>query len=230
MTPQTPTPPPQSIVERLGAVLVGLVMGISGRVSWGGISHPVSILVTTRLSAIKRTIDRIVAKIRAGTYKPRQRTVRPGARASPPPRKPRAENPLPAKFGWLMPLIPVKPEEYWHANGFSQGVEAMLNSPEMVALVEAAPVSLGRPLRSLCWAFRIKPPPHLAPPRRPPPRAAAPRKAKPRPSARPKVQRPAPEPPPPPQPQPPPPPAPPALPDWLRDWPLAGWRSRFKNG
>jgi hypothetical protein len=218
-------------------MLVHLAMNLGGRVSWGGISQPVNILVGTRLMEIKRRIDRIVAQIRAGTYKPRRRTAKPGARASPSPRKPRPPSPLPPTFGWLMPLIPVRREEYWHANGFSQGVEAMLNTPEMVALVEAAPVSLGRPLRSLCWALRLKPPPHLAPPRRTPPprtppRAAAPRPAKPRAAAEPTAP-PPPPPPPPPSPPPPPPPAPPppppGLPDWLRDWPLAGWRNRFKT-
>ncbi len=214
-------------------MLVALTMGIGGRVSWGGISSVANVLISNRLMAIKRRMDRIVGQIRAGTYKPRQRTAKPRTRASPGPRPPRPPSPLPPKFGWLMPLIPVKPEEYWHANGFSQGVEAMLNTPEMVALVEAAPVSLGRPLRSLCWALRLKPPPHLAPPRRTPPqatppRAAAPRPAKPRAAAKPT----APPPPPPPQPPPSPPlPAPtlPALPAWLQDWPLAGWRNRFKT-
>ena len=207
-------------------------MGISGRVSWGGISSVANVLVSTRLSGIKRTIDRIVAQLRAGTYKPR-RAGKPGTRASPSPRPPRPPSPLPQKFGWLMPLIPVKPGEYWHANGVSQGVEAMLNTPEMVALVEAAPVSLGRPLRSLFWALRLKPPPHLAPPRRTAPRAANPRPTKPRAAARPNPPRPAPapqaSPPPPSPPAPSQPQAPPALPAWLQDWPLAGWRNRFKT-
>jgi hypothetical protein len=240
----TPTPPPAtpSVVELLGAMLVRVVMDICGRVSWGGITQPQSSLLFMRLNGIKRQIDRIVARIRAGTYKPRRRTGKPAARASP--RQPRPPSPLPATFGWLMPLIPKRPEEYWHANGFSQGVEAMLNTPEMVALVEAAPVSLGRPLRSLCWALRLKPPPHLAPPRRTnptrtprtrtPPRAAAPRLEKPRATAKPKGPPSAPltSPPltsPPLTPPPPALPAPPALPDWLRDWPLAGWRSRCKT-
>jgi hypothetical protein len=206
-----PTAPPQGIVERLGALLVGLAMGIGGRVSWGGISSAANVLIGARLMAIKRRVDRIVAQIRAGTYKPR-RTGKPRARASPSPRPPQPPSPpppspLPAKFGWLMPFIPVKPEEVWHANGFSQGVEAMLNTPEMVALVEAAPVSLGRPLRSLCWALRLKPPPHLAPPRRTRPRPATPPPARPRAKA---------------QRLPPLPARPPTHPDapaWMRNWP-----------
>jgi hypothetical protein len=169
------------VVELLGAMLVRVVMDICGRVSWGGITQPQSSLLYMRLNGIKRRIDRIVASIRAGTYKPRRRTGKPRARASP--REPRPPSPLPAKFGWLMPLIPRRKEEYWHANSLRGTFELQLNHPEMVALVEAAPVSLGRPLRSLCWAFRLKPPPFLAPPGRTPAPPPAPPPA-PRPSRR----------------------------------------------
>jgi hypothetical protein len=166
MTQAAPIPPTTTVIERLGAVLVRLVMDITSRVGWGGISQPASSLLFTRLSNLKRRIDRIVARIRAGTYKPRRSAA---ARASPGTRRPpRPASPLPATFGWLMPLIPRRREEYWHANGVRDDVETMLNDPEMLALVAVAPVSLGRPLRSLCWAFRIKPPPFLAPPRRGP--------------------------------------------------------------
>jgi hypothetical protein len=224
MTTATSPPAPPTVVELLGAMLVRVVMDICGRVSWGGISPPQSILLCTRLSNIKRQIDRIVARIRAGTYRPRRRTGKPGARASP--REPRPPSALPATFGWLMPLIPKRPEEYWHANGVRAGLEGFLNAPEMVALVEAAPASLGRPLRSLCWALRLKPPAYLAPPRRTPPSGAAPRPKKPRPPATPKAPPPQASPAPPPPPPPVPPPPPPELPAWLRDWPLAGWRTR----
>jgi hypothetical protein len=161
------------VVELLGAMLVRVVMDICGRVSWGGITQPQSSLLYMRLNGIKRRIDRIVASIRAGTYKPRRRTGKPSVRASP--REPRPPSPLPAKFGWLMPLIPRRKEEYWHANSLRGTFELQLNHPEMVALVEAAPVSLGRPLRSLCWAFRLEPPPFLAPPKRKVPTADAPK-------------------------------------------------------
>jgi hypothetical protein len=157
-------------------MLVRVVMDICGRVSWGGISPSASFLLGTRIGNLKRQIDRIVAQIRAGTYKPR-RTGKPRARASHSDRPPRPPSPLPATFGWLMPLIPARKEEYWHANGVRAGLESMLAEPEMAALVAAAPVSLGRPLRSLCWALRLKPPPFLAPPRRTPPRPEPPQPA-----------------------------------------------------
>jgi hypothetical protein len=166
MTPQT-IPPPNSVIERLGSMLVRVVMDICGRVSWGGISPAASFLLGTRLGAIKQRIDRIVASIRAGTYKPRRRSDKPRTRASPSDRPARPPSALPAKFGWLMPLIPARKEEYWHANGVRAGLESMLAEPEMAELVAVAPVSLGRPLRSLCWALGWQPPPILARPRKP---------------------------------------------------------------
>jgi hypothetical protein len=148
-------------------MLVRLVMDFSGRLSWGGITRPVLNLVFRRIDDNKRRIDRIVASIRAGTYKPRRRrTGKPRARASPGARKPPAPSPLPQTFGWLLPLIPVRKGEYWHANALRDMVERWISDPEMAVLVEAAPVSLGRPLRSLCWMFGFRPPPSLAPPKR----------------------------------------------------------------
>ncbi len=203
MTP--PTTPSPHVIDRLGTMLVRVVMDICGRVSWGGISPAASFLLGTRLGAIKQRIDRIVASIRAGTYKPRRRSDKPRTRASPSDRPARPPSALPAKFGWLMPLIPARKEEYWHANGVRAGLESMLAEPEMAELVAVAPVSLGRPLRSLCWALRLKPPPFLAPPKRTSPRAAAPRVAKPR------------------EPRPPPlpsrPPSRPDAPAWMQNWP-----------
>jgi hypothetical protein len=37
----------------------------------------------------------------------------------------------------------------------------------MAPLLAAAPEALGRPLRALCWAFGVKPPAIIAPPKRP---------------------------------------------------------------
>ncbi len=117
-------------------------------------------------------------------------------------------------FGWVLPLIP----PYWNANGYGAALEGLLADPEMVALIEAAPVTLGRPLRSLCWMFRVKPPPILAPPRRTSPRPAPPSPEHPKAAAKPRSSRPPP--------LPSRPPTPPEAPAWMQDWPQAGRRSR----
>ncbi len=149
-------------------------MDLGGRLSWGRITRPELDLVLRRMQAIRQRLDRTVARIRAGSYRPRRRTAgRPRARASPGPR-PQPPPGTPAQtFGWLLPLIPARKGEYWHANGLRGCLELQLNHPEMLALIEAAPAAMGPPLRSLCWMFGLRPPPHLAPPRRtaPPPEA-----------------------------------------------------------
>jgi hypothetical protein len=202
----TSAPPPISPVERLFAMLHRLLMDIGGRVSWSSLSPQVIALMHRRIQGNKFRIERIINRIRAGTYVFRQRTAKSGARASPGVRQPRPPSLLPAKFGWLLPLIPARPEEYWHANAAREGFETMLNHPEMVALIEAAPVSLGRPLRSYCWMFGLKPPAILAPPRPPHPRPP-----KPKPAAKPRAPRPAP--------LPSRPPSRPDAPAWMQNWP-----------
>jgi pyruvate/2-oxoglutarate dehydrogenase complex dihydrolipoamide acyltransferase (E2) component len=158
------TAPPPAVFESLRAMLVRLVMDLGGRISWGRITRPEFNLVNRRLQDILHRLDSLVARLRAGTYKPR-RPGRPRARASP---RPRSQPPpgTPAQtFGWLLPLIPATRGEYWHANGLRGCLELQLTHPEMVALIEAAPAAMGRPLRSLCWMFGLRPPPSLAPPR-----------------------------------------------------------------
>jgi hypothetical protein len=182
-------------------MLVRLVMDFSGRLSWGGITRPVLDLVFRRIDDNKRRIDRIVAQLRAGTYKPRRRSGKPRARASPSIRQPKPPSPLPQKFGWLLPLIPARQGEYWHANAERERLERLLNEPEMVTLIQAAPAALGRPLRSLCWMFGLKPPPILAPPRSP----------KPKPAPKPRTPRPPP--------LPSRPPSRPDAPAWMQNWP-----------
>jgi len=155
--PQTPIP----VVERLGFMLRHLIVDIAASLSWGGITQPVLAVVFRRLNGNKARIERIVALIRAGTYKLRRPASAPREPRAPGTRPPRPRGPLPAKSGWLLPYLPPA----WR--GAAGTLNTLLGDPEMVALIEAAPVSLGRPLRSLCWAVKLRPPPFLAPPRRP---------------------------------------------------------------
>jgi hypothetical protein len=163
-----------------------LLMLVGASTSWGygGVPMALNIFINTRIDTTIRKIQRIAESIRAGTYKFRPRSPNPRDPTSPAVRRPPRPPPLvEQKFGWLMPLLPM---EYWNANGYRAGVESVFEDPEMVALIQAAPVTLGRPLRSLCWMFRIKPPPILARPRRPrscPTPPAAPAAASPHPDA-----------------------------------------------
>ena len=95
----------------------------------------------------------------------------PQHRTDRPPKPPKPPDAIEKKFGWMVPLAPQVPF-------FRGNIEALLKEPDMVALLATAPTTLGRPIRSLCWSLRLKPPPILARPRRPrppkPPSAAAP--------------------------------------------------------
>ena len=165
----TPTPPTSTVIERLGRILNSLITDLPWRVASGGMSMAVNILITSRLIGLRQRIERIIGQIRAGTYVRRRPSSKPRAPATVP-RPPRPPGPVKQGFGWVLPLIP----PYWNANGYGAALEGLLADPEMVALIEAAPVTLGRPLRSLCWMFRVKPPPILAPPKRPSSRPTAP--------------------------------------------------------
>jgi hypothetical protein len=227
MTVPTSTPPPQTVVERLGGMLNMLVKDLGARVAAGRISMALNIFLCHRLIGLRIRICAIVARIRAGTYVPRRSSGRPRAPATVP-RQPPPPGPVRQSFGWLMPLIPARKEEYWHANGVRSVFESLLEDPEMVALIQAAPVTLGRPLRSICWMLRLKPPPILAPPRRRSRPPAPENPATPAPSASPKAPARVPAKAKEPQPAPLPhkPPTPPEAPAWMQNWPAAGRRLR----
>ena len=62
------------------------------------------------------------------------------------------------------------------AVGYRSQLEYLLRDPEMVALLAAAPASMARPIRSICWMLRVDLPEILARPKKPrPPREKQPR-------------------------------------------------------
>ena len=180
--PNAPTP---TAAERFASFLLHVILGVAAR-SGAGLSFPLIALIGNRIRLIKQSIARLAALVRDGKYAPR----RFAPRRPPAEPKPRQPSKLPQKFGWLLPLVP--DAVVWRSQ-----LERLLQDPEVVALLAAAPASLGRPLRSLCWMLRLTPPDIVAPRKRPrPPREKAP----------PAPEAPAPEPPPP-LPEP---------PEWLR--------------
>jgi hypothetical protein len=117
-----------------------------------------------RFMRLREVLTRATLLVQAGRHAPRRRS---GTRSPPAVWRPRQPGPLPREFGWLTTLMPQVQE--------TRGtLFHMLDQPEMAALIEAAPSALIPPLRSLCWALRLKPPPVLARPRRPAPPPAAP--------------------------------------------------------
>ena len=181
----TPTP-----AERFADILWYLAQAVVTRSAFG-LSQPLINLIITRIRDAKQAFARLAARIDAGTYAPRRR-------ASTPPRPPAVQkprpppNPLARKFGWLLPLVP-------GAVVFGGQLDSLLRDPEMAALLAAAPVSLRRPIRSLCWMLRVEPPDILP---RPPAKPRPPREKLP----------------------PPYPPTPPEAPAWMQNWPRSGTR------
>ena len=197
--------PTLTAAERFASILQYLAQAVVTRSAFG-LSQVLIALIVTRIRDAKQAFARLAARIDAGTYAPRRRSSTPPR--PPAVQKPRPPpNPLARKFGWLLPLVP-------GAVVFRGQLETLLRDPEMAALLAAAPVSLRRPLRSLCWMLRVEPPKILARPARP----AQPRKPRP--------PRPRREPLPPYRP-----PTPPDAPAWMQNWPPSRtrWFSRTRT-
>ena len=173
----SPTPPPTAI-EQFALILLDIVRAAVARTN-GGIAYPWSLppamvaVIGNFLRPINQCLRRIADRVRDGKYAPR----RSGPRRAPSVRKPRPPGPVPKKFGWLVALVP-------EARGHGGQIAHLLQNPEMVALLQAAPTTLIRPLRSLCWALQVTPPAILARPPRPR------RATRPRPTPPPKVEKP----------------------------------------
>jgi hypothetical protein len=156
--------------------LVQVVAAMSGG---DRLTHRVIGLIADRIRVVNQRFRRLAARLAAGTYRPR----RFARRRKPIDPKPRQKSPLPEQFGWLLQLVP-------QAIGASAQLEHLLRDPEMAALMAAAPASMARALRPLCWMLRVTPPPILArpkpkaaPPEAGPPETGAPPEARPPPEA-----------------------------------------------
>ena len=156
----TSAPPTHPLTERIAILLRGLTLKVAERSMWGPLSSVLLILIQGRIEAIKQRVRGIIGRLASGRYAPRRRSAAPAPR----PGMRRAKPPGAVKYtkGWLVPLAP-------EAVQFRAQVLFLLQSPEMAALLAAAPGSLRRPLRSLCWMLGMPPPPSLAAPRPVPP-------------------------------------------------------------
>jgi hypothetical protein len=175
---------PPTPAENFAILLTWLSQSVAAMM--GGERLPLKLiaLITGRLRRIKQRFAALAARIRDGRYVPRHRQKAAG--------RPLPPDPLPKKFGWLLPLVP-------DAVGYRGQFENLLRDPEMAALIAAAPAPMAKTLRPLCRMLGLTPPPILAPPER-----------KPRPKRA--TQAAAPEKPPRPWP-------PPEAPEWLRTMP-----------
>jgi len=144
-------PTPSRTPAECFATLIAWLSRSVGAMSGGDrLSHLLIGQIIDRLRGIKQRFVRLAARIDAGRY---ARRVAPHRRAA----TPRRADPLPKTFGWLLPLVP-------DAIAFGAQLEDLFRDPAMTALMQAAPASLGRPLRSLCRMLGAPTPPILAAP------------------------------------------------------------------
>ena len=146
--------PPRTPAQWLAAILLSLSLAVDGPSMWGQFSRPLALLIINRIREINQAFARLAARIAAGKYVPRRPPDTPRQEK---PRGPRGPNKLPQSFAWLVKLLP-------ETAAFGSQLQFLFADPAMAALLEAAPASLGRPLRSLCHMLGVLPPPILAAP------------------------------------------------------------------
>ena len=153
------TPPlPRTAAEQFITIVRCLSAAVTAMMAGNQLPASLIKLVVDRLRGIQHRFVYLAARLRDGTHVVRQRA----ATASKRPGQPPPQNPLPTSFGWVLPLLPIP-----QGGGFRSQLDFLLNDPEMAALLEAAPASLRRPVRSLCRMLGLEPPPILALPPRP---------------------------------------------------------------
>ena len=160
----TPNPlPPIPVLERTRAVFRHLAMNLPPCLPWTGMT-PAIMLQFVSLNAAWRLFLRIIEQVRTGTYKhrtPRKPSDEPRPERQASERKPLPPGAVPKKFGWFVRFVPES------LRPFGGNFTHLVQQPEIAAIIAQAPEALGRPLRTLCWAFGVKPPAIIAPPKRP---------------------------------------------------------------
>ena len=121
-----------------------------------------------RLKAIRLHFERLAAAIAAGTYRPRSPATAPRRAPAVAPVPPPPDSPMRVR-GWLAALLPDTAAQH------RSHLRDLLQDSGMATLMEQAPVSLVRSVRSLCFMLKLDPPKTLlALPKRPGKPKAAP--------------------------------------------------------
>jgi len=174
-----PTPPSPALAgaplfaEALARIVGSIIGYIFPRYHALG---PIAIHVHNRISRGNLRIQRLMARLAAGTWSARKPRAKSPKSAAERPKTPYISR----RFGWLGQKY-----DYFIRGYFGQ-LEHLLNTPDTIALLEAAPPeairSLGRTLRPLCHIFGVTPPKILQvekPRRIRPPRPKQPRAERP---------------------------------------------------
>jgi hypothetical protein len=127
----------------LRVILHGLRAALGG---WG-LEAKLGILLHRRVGEAALRIERMLVRFRAG--KIWRRTAGAGVQASRAGANRRANGALPRRFGWLVKI------GGYRAAGYRSQLELVLQTPDMAALLAAAPQA-GRIMRPLCRALALE--------------------------------------------------------------------------
>jgi hypothetical protein len=134
----------------LSAVIRGLRVAVA---AWGGrglLAEALVLLVYRRLGEIVLRMERMAARFQAGRlWRRGPRVVVEGDAAVVRLKRVRGTRVWPSEFGWLVRIAS------YQAAGFGSQLRAVLEQPEMVALLKAAPQAV-RVLRPLCRMLAIE--------------------------------------------------------------------------
>ncbi len=145
----TATPSPYL---NLSAVISGLREALGGWGAKGFLNQVLMFLLYRRLFVIGARMERLVERFQAGRLWRRAagHAVGPKVLTAPAARACGADEPVwPRRFGWLVRLAS------YQAAGYGSQLRAVLETPEMAALLEAAPQAVAI-LRPLCRMLAIE--------------------------------------------------------------------------
>ena len=165
-------PEPTTPAEKFASLLTGLGQAVAAMSGGDRLSYFLIGLIIERIRPIKqafaRLVARLVAGLAAGTFAPPPLYPAPQARPAPTTGRKSARTEIRL----------VEAAAAGH-HGYRAQLENLLRDPEMAALIQTAPASLSRRVRSLCWMLGLRPPPLLkTPPRAKPTPQPPPRKTR----------------------------------------------------
>ena len=138
------TSPLPSLSLSLSAVLCALRAAVGGWEVRGVMNHVLAMLLHRRLGEICGKIERLAARFQAGRLWRRQVQARNDAR-----RPTKCVRIWPRRFGWLVRAVS------YQAAGYGAQLRAILEQPEMVELLQAAPQA-ARILRPVCRMLAVE--------------------------------------------------------------------------
>ncbi len=128
-----------------------IIHTLSGRVTWSPLPPLIVGIVLKRFNRIRNRMDKVAALVADGNYRPPVKRTTPPKPAAPGVRKPPVLDPRTRKFGWLGDFHP-------DMAPLRGTVLQLLQDPQLVELIKAAPEGMIPPLRSLCWMLGYRPP------------------------------------------------------------------------